>query len=61
MIDSMYTSIGDALAANGVSRRGFMKFCAASASMMALPPSAAAAIASTLQAARRPSDIWLSF
>ncbi|HRP34648.1 MAG TPA: twin-arginine translocation signal domain-containing protein, partial [Gammaproteobacteria bacterium] len=32
-------TVGDVLRANGVSRRGFMKFCAATASMMALPPS----------------------
>ncbi|MGB5541700.1 MAG: twin-arginine translocation signal domain-containing protein, partial [Gammaproteobacteria bacterium] len=29
-------TIGEALRARGISRRGFMKFCAATASMMAL-------------------------
>ena len=55
------TTVADALKANGVSRRSFLKFCAATASMMALPPTAATAIASALESARRPSVIWLSF
>ena len=54
-------SLGEILRRNGVSRRGFLKFCAATASMMALPPSMAPAIAKTLETARRPSVIWLSF
>ncbi|HKJ77114.1 MAG TPA: twin-arginine translocation signal domain-containing protein, partial [Gammaproteobacteria bacterium] len=45
----------------GVSRRGFLKFCAAATSMMALPPSMAPAVAKALAEARRPSVIWLSF
>lgn len=45
----------------GVSRRGFLKFCAVTASMMALPPTMAPAIAKALEQARRPSVIWLSF
>lgn len=45
----------------GISRRGFLKFCAATASMMALPPGMAPAIAEALGKARRPSVIWLSF
>ncbi len=49
------------LQARGVSRRGFLKFCATTASLLALPPSAAAAIAETLGKTRRPSVIWLSF
>jgi hydrogenase small subunit len=44
-----------------VSRRGFLKFCAATASMMALPPTMTSAIAAALEQARRPSVIWLSF
>jgi hydrogenase small subunit len=44
-----------------VSRRGFLKFCAATATMMALPPGMAPAIAEALEKARRPSVIWLSF
>ncbi|MGD8783213.1 MAG: hydrogenase small subunit [Thioalkalispiraceae bacterium] len=45
----------------GVSRRGFLKFCAATASMLALSPNMAGAIAEALGKARRPSVIWLSF
>lgn len=45
----------------GISRRGFLKFCAATASLMALPPGMASAIAEALGKARRPSVIWLSF
>lgn len=45
----------------GVSRRAFLKFCAALAGMMALPPAASGAIAEALGKAKRPSVIWLSF
>ena len=51
----------ESLREQGVSRRGFLKFCAAAASMMALPPTMAPAIAAALEKARRPSVIWLSF
>jgi hydrogenase small subunit len=54
-------TLGDSLREHGVSRRGFLKFCAATASMMALPPSMVPAIAAALEKARRPSVIWLSF
>ena len=54
-------TLGELLYSQGVSRRGFMKFCAATASLMALPPEAAAQVARALDAARRPSVIWLSF
>jgi len=54
-------SVADALRARGISRRGFMKFCAATASLMALPPSMVPRIAAALEQARRPSVIWLSF
>ncbi len=54
-------TLGESLRQQGVSRRGFLKFCAATASMMALPPSMAPAIAAALEQARRPSVIWLSF
>ena len=43
MVDSI--TLGESLRRQGVSRRAFMKFCAAAASMMALPPSMAPAIA----------------
>jgi hydrogenase small subunit len=49
------------LARHGISRRGFLKFCATTASLMALPPGAATAMAEALSKARRPSVIYLSF
>jgi hydrogenase small subunit len=54
-------TLGEYLLAQGVSRRGFLKFCSATASLMALPPSAVGQVAEALAAARRPSVIWLSF
>ena len=54
-------TLGERLRKQGVSRRGFLKFCAATASMMALPPTAVSALAAGLEKARRPSVIWLSF
>ena len=54
-------TLGDILQAHGVSRRGFMKYCAATASLLALPPSMVPRIAKALEQARRPSVIWLSF
>jgi hydrogenase small subunit len=54
-------NLGEYLRLQGVSRRGFLKFCSATASMMALPPSAVAQVAEALATARRPSVIWLSF
>ena len=54
-------TLGEILQARGVSRRGFLKYCAATASLLALPPSMVPRIAAALEAARRPSVIWLSF
>jgi len=54
-------TLGETLRQQGVSRRGFLKFCAATATMMALPPGLAPGIAEALEKARRPSVIWLSF
>ena len=45
----------------GVSRRAFLKYASYVASLMALPPSAAEAMAEGLATARRQSVIWLSF
>jgi len=56
-----HRTVGDILRGQGISRRGFMKFCAATASMMAMPPGMVPAIAQALDNARRPSVIWLSF
>jgi hydrogenase small subunit len=38
-----------------------MKFCAATASLMALPPGAIQAVAAAIEKARRPSVLWLPF
>ena len=54
-------TLSERLRQRGVSRRGFMKFCAATASMMALPPILIPKVAAALEQARRPSVIWLSF
>ncbi len=54
-------TLGESLRHQGVSRRGFLKFCAATASVMALPPSMVPVMAAALEKARRPSLIWLSF
>ena len=54
-------TVGEALRRQGVSRRGFLKFCATTASLMALPPAMIPRIAKALENARRPSVIWLSF
>ncbi|NEV62518.1 hydrogenase small subunit [Thiorhodococcus minor] len=54
-------TLGESLRAHGLSRRGFLKLCAATASMMALPASMVPRIAAALEQAKRPSVIWLSF
>jgi len=54
-------TLGETLRKQGVSRRSFMKFCATTASMMALPPAMIPSIAKALENAKRPSVIWLSF
>jgi hydrogenase small subunit len=51
----------DYLRMRGVSRRGFLKFCAATASLMAMPPMMIPRIAAALENARRPAVIWLPF
>ncbi len=60
-LSSSDDTLGAALRRQGVSRRSFLKFCAATASMMALPPTMVPAIAKALESAKRPSVIWLSF
>ncbi|MCP5135278.1 MAG: hydrogenase small subunit [Gammaproteobacteria bacterium] len=54
-------TLGEQMRARGVSRRSFLKYCAAMASMMALSPSMVPRIAAALEKARKPSVIWLSF
>ena len=58
---SEHDTLGERLAQQGISRRAFLKFCTALATMMALPPEAALAMAEKLAKTRRPSVIWLSF
>lgn len=59
MADEM--TLGESLRRQGVSRRGFLKFCTATASLMALSPALIPRIAEALEKAKRPSVIWLSF
>jgi hydrogenase small subunit len=54
-------TLGETLRNRGISRRSFLKFCAATASMMAMSPAMIPKIAQALESARRPSVIWLSF
>ncbi len=54
-------TLGETMRSQGVSRRSFLKFCAATASMMAMSPAMIPKIAHALESARRPSVIWLSF
>jgi len=56
-----FRTIGEALDANGVSRRSFLKFCMVTASMLALPPGMGRVMAQQLRQAKRPSVIYLSF
>ena len=48
------------LTRQGISRRSFLKFCALTASCLALPTEAARVIAQTLETTPRPTVIWLS-
>ncbi len=54
-------TLGEQLAAKGVSRRSFLKFSTYVASIMALPASMTDVLAQGLANARRQSVIWLSF
>jgi hydrogenase small subunit len=58
---SHHKTLGEILTERGVSRRSFLKYASYTASIMALPPGAATAMAQGLSAARRQSVIWLSF
>ena len=58
---SVQPTIGELLDRHGVSRRGFIKYCTAMTSLLALPPLAGRAMAEQLRATRRPSVIYLSF
>ena len=54
-------TLANILKSNGISRRGFMKYCSALTSMLALHPSMANKVADSLEKAQRPSVIWLHF
>lgn len=54
-------TVKDHLLEQGISRRGFLKFCSSLASAMALSPAMVPLIANALEKASRPSVIWLSF
>ncbi|HUN91714.1 MAG TPA: hydrogenase small subunit [Burkholderiaceae bacterium] len=55
------SALDEHLRRNGVSRRRFLQFCAATAATLGLPLDAVPALAAAISAARRPSVIWLSF
>jgi hydrogenase small subunit len=54
-------TIAERLYSQGFSRRDFLKLCATTASMIALPTSMIPSVAETLEQTPRPSVIWLSF
>ncbi len=54
-------TVGETLRKHGVSRRGFVKFCTAMVTTMALPPWLGAAMAEQLSSGPRPSVVYLSF
>ncbi|MEJ2058993.1 MAG: hydrogenase small subunit [Gammaproteobacteria bacterium] len=54
-------TLGEHLSEYGVSRRTFLKFCAAMSSVLALPPTRAAEMADMLSTKPRQSVIYLSF
>ncbi len=58
---SNHQTIAESLRSQGYSRRDFLKFCATTASLMALPASMIPSIAKALETTQRPSVIWLSF
>src|SRR5512136_953509 len=49
------------LEARGVSRREFLGFCTATAALLALPETFAARIAAAVEAAEKPTLVWLEF
>ncbi|MEL7426768.1 MAG: hydrogenase small subunit [Bacteroidota bacterium] len=54
-------TLNEQLQRSGISRRTFLKFCATTASLLALPQTAVPQIMDALGRARRPSVIWLPF
>lgn len=53
--------IGELLDRHGISRRTFIKYCTAMATVLAMPPLAGRVMADQLRTSRRPSVIYLSF
>jgi hydrogenase small subunit len=49
------------LNAHGISRREFLGFCTATAALLALPKTFAAKIAAAVEAAEKPTLVWLEF
>jgi hydrogenase small subunit len=54
-------TVGEMLLKHGITRRGFVKFCTATVTAMALPPWMGAAMAEQLRNSPRPSVVYLSF
>lgn len=54
-------TVSDSLYGQGISRRSFLKFCAITASTLAITGVGVKAFTQALAVARRPSVIWLSF
>jgi hydrogenase small subunit len=54
-------NLADALARRGVSRREFLKFCAIVGGTLALPPSFVPRIARAVEAASKPTLVWLEY
>jgi len=54
-------ALTDRLAASGVDRRMFLKYCGTLAAVLALPHTYARNIAEALQSVKKPSVVWLEF
>ncbi|GAB4533776.1 MAG: hydrogenase small subunit [Anaerolineae bacterium] len=54
-------SLKEALIQRGMSRRDFLKFCAAMTAMLALPPRYTPRVAAALEQANRPPLLWLEY
>ncbi len=61
MTQSSELTVGEMLLKAGISRRGFIQYCTAVASAMALPPWMGPAMAEQLRNSPRPSVVYLSF
>jgi len=53
--------LGQELEYRGVSRRDFLKFCGSMAALLALPTTAATAIAEAIETTSKPVLVWLEF